>query len=423
MELRVLGPVEVLVDGQPVVLPAKPRALLALLALRHGRVASVDELVDGLWGDEPPETAAKALQVYVSQLRKALGADRVVTRPPGYALRLEDGELDVDRFEQLVGEERYADALALWRGPALAEFAAEPFARDAAARLENERLGALEERIDADLALGRHDRLVPELEQLVAEHPARERLAGQLMLALYRSGRQAEALDVYRRTRRALSEDLGLEPGPELRDLERRILQQDPSLRQASPTAAGPATRSRRLLVAGAVGAVAVVAVALSLALTRGGSGGDPEVRAFVVKVENFLAQSRQGRQAVVATLAAESKCRLTPRAAAAGLDRVTRNRQSLLEQAAALAVPANPDAQRASDFLQRSIQASIEADWHYRDWLLARTRCGKARTTSDLKAALDSDARASRAKRSFVATFNPLAQRYGQRAWSDWEF
>jgi hypothetical protein len=125
----------------------------------------------------------------------------------------------------------------------------------------------------------------------------------------------------------------------------------------------------------------------------------------------------------VVATLAAESTCRLTPKAAAAGLDRVTRNRQSLLEQAAALAVPANEDAQKASNFLQRSIQASIEADWHYRDWLLARRRCGKARTSPDLKAALASDARASRAKRSFVATFNPLAERYGQRAWSDWEF
>ncbi len=248
MEFRLLGPVEAIADGRPVPLPAaKPRALLALLLLSGGRVVSVDGLIDGLWGDEAPDTAGKALQVYVSQLRKAIGADRVVTKPPGYALRVDEGELDLDRFEQLAREgrdllaegdakaasERLAEALALWRGPALAEFRDDPFARDAAARLEDARLGALEERIDADLALGRHAQLVPELEELVARHPARERIAGQLMLALYRSGRQSEALEVYRRTRETLNEQLGIEPGPELRELERAILQHDPALQAA----------------------------------------------------------------------------------------------------------------------------------------------------------------------------------------------
>src|SRR6266516_661913 len=189
-ELRILGPVEAIVAGQPASLPAaKPRALLAVLLLSRNRVVSVDRLVDDLW-ENPPDTATKALQGYVSQLRKALGADRVLTKPPGYSLRVEEGELDLDRFEQLVREgrellasgdareaaERLEQALALWRGPALAEFGSEPFARDAGARLEESRLEAIEARIEADLVLGRHAQLVSELEQLVARHPYRERL-------------------------------------------------------------------------------------------------------------------------------------------------------------------------------------------------------------------------------------------------------
>src|ERR671931_2569039 len=246
-EFRVLGPVEASVGGEPIGLPAaKPRALLAALLLDRNRVVPVSRLIDDLWGELPPETAMKALQGYVSQLRKAIGPERLLTRPPGYELRVEDGELDLDRFERLAREgrgllaaggskaaaKRLGEALELWRGPPLAEFS-EPFARDAGARLEDERLAALEERIDADLALGRHDRLVPELEELVAREPLRERPRAQLMLALYRSGRQADALELYRRTRETLSEELGIEPSLELQELERKMLQHDPSLERA----------------------------------------------------------------------------------------------------------------------------------------------------------------------------------------------
>src|SRR5436189_1230445 len=254
LEFRLLGPVEAVIDGRPVALPAaKPRALLAVLLLDRNRVVSVGRLVEDLWGDEPPETATKALQGYVSQLRKALGADRRLTKPPGYSLRAEDGELDLDRFEVLAREgrellgsgeskaaaKRLAEALELWRGTPFAEFESEPFARDAGARLEDARLAALEDRIEADLALGRHARLVPELEELVAREPLLERPRGQLMVALYRSGRQADALELYRRTRELYVEELGIEPGPALQELERAVLRQDPSL-QAPPRAAPP---------------------------------------------------------------------------------------------------------------------------------------------------------------------------------------
>src|SRR5437763_6641097 len=175
-EFRLLGPVEAVVEGRPVPLPAaKPRALLAVLLLNRNRVVSVGRLVDDLWGEEPPETATKALQGYVSQLRKALGTDRLLTKPPGYSLRVEDGELDLDRFEGLLREgrellgagdskaaaRRLAEALELWRGTPFAEFESEPFARDAGARFEDGRLGVLEGRRGADLALGRHSRPIP----------------------------------------------------------------------------------------------------------------------------------------------------------------------------------------------------------------------------------------------------------------------
>ncbi len=257
-EFRILGPVEASVAGQPASLPAaKPRALLAVLLLSRNRVVSVDRLVDELW-ENPPDTATKALQGYVSQLRKALGADRVLTKPPGYSLRVEEGELDLDRFEQLVREgrellasgdskaaaRRLEEALELWRGAPFAEFLAEPFARDAGARLEEARLAALEDRIEADLALGRHARLLPELEELVAREPLRERPRAQLMLALYRSGRQADALELYRRTRETLSEELGIEPSLELQELERRMLQHDPTLeRTRAPARAADVVR------------------------------------------------------------------------------------------------------------------------------------------------------------------------------------
>jgi predicted ATPase/DNA-binding SARP family transcriptional activator len=219
--------------------------LLATLLLSAGEVVPRDRLIDALWGERPPATAANALQVQVHSLRKRLGQERIATDGPGYRLALEPGELDSERFERLVARGRnelaagdaeassgsFREALALWRGPALADVAYEPFAQAEIARLEELRLVAQEERIEAELALARTDDLVPELEALVAEHPARERLHGQLMLALYRDGRQAEALTVYRRARQSLRDELGLDPGPELQELQRAILRQDAALR------------------------------------------------------------------------------------------------------------------------------------------------------------------------------------------------
>ncbi|MGE5273181.1 MAG: BTAD domain-containing putative transcriptional regulator [Verrucomicrobiota bacterium] len=234
MEFRILGPLEVVEDGRPVEVGGqKQRALLALLLLDANSVVSRDRLIDALWEDDPPETALKALQVYVSNLRKQLGRDRIVTKAPGYAIRVEPGELDLERFERLAADgdpPQLAEALALWRGPPLADFAQTRFALSEIGRLDERRLAVVEDRIEADLALCRHAGLVSELEVLVAEHPLRERLWGQLMLALYRSGRQAEALDAYRAARRALVDELGIEPGRALRDLHQRILNQDPAL-------------------------------------------------------------------------------------------------------------------------------------------------------------------------------------------------
>ena len=240
MEFHILGPLEVRDQGRVVKLGGtKQRSLLAFLLLHANQAVSRDRLIDELWGDQPPETATTAIQVHVSQLRKALGRDVIVTQPPGYLIRIGDDELDLERFERSAGEAQTAppaeasqllsEALGLWRGPPLAELDA-PFARDVRMRLDEQRLAVLEQRIDADLALGRHAQLIPELEGLVREHPLREHLRGQLMVALYRSGRQAEALDVYRAGRRLLDEELGLEPGEELRRLERAILGHDPSL-------------------------------------------------------------------------------------------------------------------------------------------------------------------------------------------------
>jgi DNA-binding SARP family transcriptional activator len=241
-EFRLLGPFEVLEQGRLLALPqGKPRALLVRLLLDAGRVVSAETLVESIWGDPAPPSAPKVLQVYVSQLRKTLGPGRIETRAPGYLVRAERDEYDLARFETLAETARaasdparraqlLADALALWRGPGLAEFRREPFARVAARRLAELRLGALEARIEAELELGRHERLVPELEALVEEEPLRERLRKQLMVALYRAGRQAEALAAYRAGRRLLVEELGIEPSPELQALERAILRHDPAL-------------------------------------------------------------------------------------------------------------------------------------------------------------------------------------------------
>ena len=243
MEFRILGPLEVFENGRRLdVGGAKQRALLAILLLHANEVVSTDRLIDALWEDEAPHTGRKALQVYVSQLRKVIGKERITTRSPGYRLRVEPGELDLARVRSLLEDGRAAEALELWRGPALADFAYERFAHSEIARLEDLRLACVEERIGADLARGRHTALVGELEALVREHPLRERLRAQLMLALYRSSRQAEALDAYQSAREALVEELGIEPGRSLRELQQAILQQDPALdaeKLAEPVAQG----------------------------------------------------------------------------------------------------------------------------------------------------------------------------------------
>jgi DNA-binding SARP family transcriptional activator len=259
MDYRILGPLEVVDETRRVALGGpKQRSLLALLLLHANEVVSADELIDRLWGERPPATASKVLHVQVWRLRKALGGDELATRPPGYVLRVEDGEFDLARFERLVSEARGAepataasklrDALSLWRGAPLSDLAYEQFASAEVARLEELRLVALEERIEADLVLTRHAEVVPELEALVSEHPLRERFRGQLMLALYRSGRQADALAAYRQARQLLLDELGLDPSPPLQELERKILAHDPSVGAAPAETA--LKRERAILVA-----------------------------------------------------------------------------------------------------------------------------------------------------------------------------
>ena len=231
MEFRILGPLDV-VDGERVVALAGPkhRALLAMLLLHANEVVSTERLIDALWEDERPETAQKAVQVYISHLRKTLGRDRVQTKAPGYRVQVQEDELDLERFQRLMRDGDPRAALALWRGPPLAEFASARFAHDGIARLEELCLACLEQRIDLDLASGHHAELAGELEALVAKYPLRERLRAQLMLALYRSGRQAEALATYQAARRTLVDELGIEPDRPLRELEQAILTQDPTL-------------------------------------------------------------------------------------------------------------------------------------------------------------------------------------------------
>jgi DNA-binding SARP family transcriptional activator len=275
MEFRILGPLEVRLDGRPLPLGGpRQRALLAILLLHANEVVASDRLIEDLWGEARPDTAASALRVHMAQLRRALAADNgdarelVVTRAPGYLLRVDPDQIDAVRFERLAGSGARAlaagrlqeaadalrEALALWRGSPLADFPYESFSQTEIARLEELRLTAMEHRIDADLACGGHADLVPELEALAAEHPLRERLSGQLMLALYRSGRQAEALESYRRTRRRLIDELGLDPSPPLQLLERGILLQDPSLELPRPARTGArvegSTRPLTVLVA-----------------------------------------------------------------------------------------------------------------------------------------------------------------------------
>ncbi|HYT51384.1 MAG TPA: BTAD domain-containing putative transcriptional regulator [Gaiellaceae bacterium] len=254
LEFRILGPLEAAADSEPLQLSGqKQRALLALLLLDANRVVSTDRIIDALWGEEPPRTAATSLQNFVSQLRKLLGSDVLVTKPPGYQLRIEPEQLDLERFTRLVEESRAEPpaeraaklrrALALWRGPPLADLGFEAFAQQEIGRLEELRLAALEDRVDAELEAGRHSDLIGELEAFADEHPLRERLRSQLMLALYRSGRQAEALQIYHDTRRVLVDELGIEPSPSLQQLHGAILRQDPRLEEGQPVA--PAAEDR----------------------------------------------------------------------------------------------------------------------------------------------------------------------------------
>lgn len=263
LQFGILGPLEVLWGAESrTPSAAKQRALLALLLLNANSAVSADRLIDELWGEDAPATAHSALQVHVSQLRRVLEPSRaqgdahevVVTRPPGYAARIAPDQLDLHRFERLLAEgaqsladgraqaasAMLAEALALWRGPALADLLFEPFALVPAARLEELRLAALEKRIEADLACGRHTQLVGELQQLRATHTLHEGFGAQLMLALYRCGRQAEALEVYQQMRRTLVDELGIDPGRTLQRLEREVLEQDPRLDLVRETAEVP---------------------------------------------------------------------------------------------------------------------------------------------------------------------------------------
>src|SRR5713226_2765121 len=251
VEFRVLGPLEVRIDGEPVPLRGgRQRSVLAFLLLHANEPVSLERLIDVLWEGDPPPTAANVVQVYVGRLRRAIepgrkgtAASQLVSRGRGYMLRVDPERLDLTRFQSLVDSGRAAaaagrpdvasvrlrEALALWRGEPLADVELAPgFA--ATLRLSELRLAVLEDRIEADLALGRHVEVVPELERLVGEEPLRERLLGQLMQALYRSGRQADALRVYMESRRLLVEELGIEPSPELQRFQHAILEHDPAL-------------------------------------------------------------------------------------------------------------------------------------------------------------------------------------------------
>src|SRR6266566_3615040 len=277
MQFRILGPLEVVAHGEPRALGgAKQRAVLAVLLLHANRVVSRDGLIDAVWGEHAPETANSALQGYVSALRKTLGADLILTRAPGYVLETAPASVDLGRFESLLAEgsnalaardakrasKRLREALDLWRGEPLADLDSAGFVQLECVRLKELRLSAVEERVDADLALGRHAELVAELHALVREHPLRERLRAQLMLALYRSGRQAEALDVYQQGRRLIAQELGLEPGEGLKRLEHAILAQDPALGAPARTEHRKAPARKRPSRRALFGALVIVILA-----------------------------------------------------------------------------------------------------------------------------------------------------------------
>jgi len=426
-EFRLLGPLEAVVDGTPVQLAAaKPRAVLALLLLNRNRVVATEQLIDELWGEDPPAQATKTLQVYVSQLRKSLGTERLVTQAPGYLLHVGPDELDLERFERMTAEARsqppteardtLRQALSVWRGPP------EPVA----ARLEELRSAAYEDWLEASVESG--DAVIPQLEELVAREPLRERPRALLMLALYRGGRQAEALELFRRTRELFVGELGIEPGPELRELEQAMLRQDTDLRLKPAGREEPERRRRSTRLIAGIALVVVAAVGVAAALVaRDNDSKDAapppttnhsqaQLRSFVFTLENFLQQSHEGRVEALRVLRGAFDCSLSPGVAAAQLDSVQENRQSLLEQLAALHVPENDEALRISDRLQKASHASIAADWIYRDWLRTKTACVRGSKTP--AAARRADARATALKHRFLAVFNPVAARLGRRTW-----
>ena len=326
VDYRILGPLEASVDGAPAVLgPPKQRATLAVLICHAGSLVPATRVIDTLWGDDPPSSAANLVQGYVSGIRKALGKDAIETRGAGYVLRSSADDIDLHRFERLAHDgarsletghlEKAAaelrEALALWRGTPLADLLDEPGLQPVAARLEELRVLALERRIEADLGLGRQGDCIPEIEALVSEHPLRERPYGLLMKALYREGRQAEALETYRSARARLSGEIGIEPSPWLRELEVAILQQDPSL-----GAAASAQERRSVLVTVIEPASTDTLVALAAPLVREPqrelvlvttvAGGDELVaasRSLAEHRERLLASAVETRTAVFTSL------------------------------------------------------------------------------------------------------------------------
>jgi YVTN family beta-propeller protein len=292
VEFRILGPVAAREDGRDIALGGpKQRALLAILLLHANEAVSRDRLIDGVWGERPPATVAHTLDNYVLRLRKALGDDRLLRRTPGYMLRVEREELDLHRFERLLQEGRerraHGDALAarttlgaaldLWRGQALGDLLYQPFGAEESERLEEQRLQAFEERVEADLELGLTTELVPELEALTRKHPFRERLLGQLMVALYRGGRQAEALAAFQVARQRSAEELGLEPSAPLQELQRQILAQDPNLDLPRAKQGGAkrkrSRRRRRVIVVAAAAAALGASATIGIMLGTGSPG------------------------------------------------------------------------------------------------------------------------------------------------------
>jgi DNA-binding SARP family transcriptional activator/streptogramin lyase len=297
LDVRLLGPLTVLVAGRPARLgKGNERLVVALLALNAGRTVTGERIIDVLWPEAPPPTAREMVRIYVARTRKQLGADAVVTRPGGYSLETDPEHVDALRFVRLCAEGsswheegKLAEvvatvdkALALWRGTPLPELTG-PFLEGERARLEELRLTAIEHRFDAELELGHAQKIIAELESLTREHPYRERLRGQLMLALYRSGRQKDALEQFRHARWASVEELGVEPGPDLQNLQKAILTHDPALRlpparSSTPqpsvtTGASGRLRSRTALALAVVALVAAAAIAAGVTLHGGGSG------------------------------------------------------------------------------------------------------------------------------------------------------